>query len=70
MGILNEEDAQCFRVRSEVESAFFFLAAAALLLAFVNTFVKRASSQYVRDVNTKNAPMLHAHEKEQTDGDE
>ena len=64
MGILNEEDAQCFRVRSDVEGAFFFLVSAALLLAFVNTFVKRASSQYLRDVDARDAPVLHTHEKE------
>jgi hypothetical protein len=48
-GILKEEDAQCFSVRSSVEPGSFVLAAGAVLLALVNTFVMKAIVQYFRD---------------------
>jgi hypothetical protein len=48
-GILKEEDAQCFSVRSTVEPGSFVLAAGAVLLALVNTFVMKAVVQYFRD---------------------
>jgi hypothetical protein len=48
-GIMNEEDAQCFKVNSKVEDGTFVLAAGAVLLALLNTFVMRAVGQYFRD---------------------
>lgn len=48
-GIIKEEDAQCFRVESSIESAAYILVVAAILLAFLNTFVIKAVSQFFRD---------------------
>ena len=48
-GILAEEDAQCFSVRSSIEGGSFMLAAGAVLLALLNTFVVKALIQYFRD---------------------
>lgn len=48
-GILAEEDAQCFSVRSTIEGGSFMLAAGAVLLALLNTFVVKAVIQYSRD---------------------
>jgi hypothetical protein len=48
-GILEEEDAQCFSVKSSIESGSFVLAAGAVLLALINTFVTKAVLQYFRD---------------------
>merc|ERR1711957_1120709 len=48
-GILKNEDAQCFSVTSSVEGGFFVLAAGAILLALVNSFVTKATKQYSRD---------------------
>jgi hypothetical protein len=48
-GILKEEDAQCFSVRSSIEGGSFLLVIAALLLTFLSTFVTKAAVQYLRD---------------------
>jgi hypothetical protein len=48
-GVLKEEDAQCFSVQSSVEGGSFMLAAGAVLLALMNTFVTKAVLQYFRD---------------------
>ena len=48
-GILKEEDGQCFSVTSSIENGSFVLAAAALVLGFMGSFVGKASSQYLRD---------------------
>ncbi len=53
-GILNEEDAQCFSIKSSIEEGFFVLAVGAILLALVNSFVTKATSQYCRDQNKPN----------------
>jgi Paraquat-inducible protein A len=52
-GILKENDAQCFRVDATLESAAYLLAAGALLLALLNTYVGNASKQYFRDVDNE-----------------
>jgi Paraquat-inducible protein A len=52
-GILKESDAQCFRVEARLESAAYLLAAFALLLALLNTYVGNASKQYFRDADNK-----------------
>ena len=48
-GVLKEEDAQCFSVTSRIEKSAFILAAGAILLAFLNSFVCKAVVQYLRD---------------------
>jgi hypothetical protein len=48
-GILSEDDAQCFRLRGNVEGGCFALIVAAFGLAFLNTFVTRAVFQYQQD---------------------
>jgi hypothetical protein len=48
-GVLKPEDAQCFRVNTHLESGFFVLAAGAVLLALLNTFVMKAVRQYNRE---------------------
>lgn len=48
-GVLKEEDAQCFSVTSRIEKSVFILAASAILLAFLNSFVCKAIVQYLRD---------------------
>jgi hypothetical protein len=48
-GVLKDEDAQCFRVNTSIGNGFFVLAAAAVLLALLNTFVLKAVRQYERD---------------------
>jgi hypothetical protein len=48
-GVLKPEDAQCFRVNTSLESGFFVLAAGAVLLALLNTFVMKAVRQYNRE---------------------
>lgn len=48
-GILSENDAQCFSVKSSIERGFFVLAGGAAILALFNTFVTKAVLQYFRD---------------------
>lgn len=48
-GLLKEEDAQCFSVKSSIEGGSFLLAFGALLLALLSTFVTKAAAQYLRD---------------------
>ena len=52
-GLLHEDDAQCFSVRSSIESGSYILLVGAVLLALVNSFVTKATSQYFRDQNNK-----------------
>jgi len=48
-GILKNEDAQCFSVKSSIEEGFFILAVGAIILALVNAIVTKATKQYSRD---------------------
>lgn len=48
-GILKNEDAQCFSVKSSIEGGFFVLTAGAILLSLVNSFVTKATKQYSSD---------------------
>jgi uncharacterized paraquat-inducible protein A len=57
-GILKEEDAQCFRVQSSIETGSFILAAGAILLALLNTFVSKAVKQYINDKSTLERQVL------------
>lgn len=58
--VIDQSDAQCFRVQSDIEIGFYFIAAATLLLAFVNTFIKRAADQYLHDKTE--VPSLQQHD--------
>jgi hypothetical protein len=51
-GLLDPKDAQCFMVESKIEEGFFILAAGAVVLALINTFVMKAVTQYFRDKST------------------
>lgn len=59
-GILNESDAQCFRVNASVEQATYILVAASVVLSFANHFVMSASSQRERDISTPIERRLHS----------
>ena len=48
-GVLKEEDAQCFAVTSRIGYNSFVLVAGAILLSFLNSFVCKATAQYVQD---------------------
>ena len=55
-GLLETEDAQCFQVEANVEMATYILILAAILLALLNTFIKRAVEQYERDALSRSVP--------------
>jgi hypothetical protein len=59
-GLLDEEDAQCFSVRSSIEGGSYILAGGAVLLALVNTFVTKAVFQYFRDQVDSNEEDIDA----------
>jgi len=42
-GILDEKDAQCFRIQSQIENSTWLLFTAALLLSLLNTFIATAN---------------------------
>jgi len=48
-GILKEEDAQCFSVRSSINGGSFLLAFGVILLALLTSMVTKATAQYMRD---------------------
>jgi len=48
-GIIEANDAQCFRVSTGVESGTYILVVGAALLALMNTFVMKAVRQYERE---------------------
>lgn len=50
-GILDNEDAQCFRVDATVETASWVLVAASLMLCVLNHFIRAASRQKKQDDN-------------------
>jgi hypothetical protein len=52
-GILDESDAQCFRVESVLEIGSYILAAGAILLGLLNSFVMKAVLQYFRDMDAQ-----------------
>jgi ribosomal protein L5 len=70
LGILSDEDAQCFRIRSGLNIGVYVLAVGAVLLAFLKAFVKTAADQYLRDKKKKKSTMIndvHAVEVERED---
>ena len=56
-GVLKEEDAQCFTVTSHIENGAFALVMGAILLAFLSTFVFKASVQYLHDAKDRERQM-------------
>jgi hypothetical protein len=54
-GVIQEEDAQCFRVDASIKGAAYVLAAGAVLLALLNTMVMNAVKQYFRDRDEVNS---------------
>ena len=72
-GILKEHDAQCFRVEASISSASYMLAASAILLALLNTYIRTASRQYFRDVENKSknaiAPFVKENNSESNPAD-
>lgn len=59
LGILDKEDAQCFRVEASVEAASWLLVAASLILCILNHFIQAASLQKTQDDNTPSERRLH-----------
>ena len=49
LGVIAEEDAQCFRVNPTIKEGAYILAVGAVLLALLNSFVMNAVVQYFRD---------------------
>jgi hypothetical protein len=48
-GLLKEEDAQCFSVKSTIEGGSYSLLVGAILLALINLFVYKAVNHYFLD---------------------
>lgn len=59
-GILSRDDAQCFRVRSNVEPAVYTFVAAAVLLAFLQSLVTNAVRQVSYQSTTLALQKQHA----------
>lgn len=53
-GILKNEDAQCFSVKSSIDEGFFILTVGAMLLALINAIVTKATKQYFLDQDEPN----------------
>jgi len=58
-GIIDDEDAQCFKVDASVEAASWVLVVASIVLCLVNHFIRTASHQKTRDDNTPMEQRLH-----------
>merc|ERR1712187_713741 len=52
-GIIEEVDAQCFRLDVNVVAGSYWLILASVLLSLLNTFVLRASRQFFRETAIK-----------------
>lgn len=59
-GILGEEDAQCFRVNANVETASWLLVTASILLLVLNHFISSASRQKVQDEEVSSERRFHS----------
>jgi hypothetical protein len=59
-GILDNEDAQCFRVDATVESASWILVAAIIVLGISNHFIRSAARQKQQDDDTPDRMRFHA----------
>eukprot|EP00980_Cylindrotheca_fusiformis_P014861 scaffold4056_cov115-Cylindrotheca_fusiformis.AAC.5 len=69
-GMLKADDAQCFSVKSTIESGSYILAIGAVLLALLNSFVSKAVRQYFRDKKEeRNLLMGHGAEFQIRDSD-
>jgi len=61
-GILKNEDAQCFSIKSSIEEGFYILAIGSVLLALINAFVTKAAKQCQRDQDeTKRQSQVQEH---------
>ena len=58
-GILEAEDAQCFKVAAKIESGTYFLITGAFLLALLNSFIMNAVIQEERDASEWHTPQEH-----------
>lgn len=58
-GIIDDEDAQCFKVAASVEAASWVLVVASIVLCVVNHFIVGASNQKTQDDNTPTEQRLH-----------
>ena len=58
-GIIDDEDAQCFKVAASVEVASWVLVVASIVLCVVNHFIIGASNQKTQDDNTPTEQRLH-----------
>jgi len=58
-GIIDDDDAQCFKVDASVEAASWVLVAASIVLCVVNHFIIGASKQKTQDDNTPTEQRLH-----------
>lgn len=64
-GVIREEDAQCFSVQGSLEPGSFALAAAAVLLALLNSFVTKATRQYEYECECEyDCKREHEHERD------
>lgn len=59
-GILDESDAQCFRVNASVQAASWILVAASLILCILNHFIVGASLQKEQDDEVPAERRLHS----------
>ena len=59
-GILDKNDAQCFRVDATVETASWLLVAASILLSLLSHFIVSASTQKVKDQHIPSERRLHS----------
>ena len=59
-GILDNEDAQCFRVDATVKAASWILVAAIMVLGVLNHFIRSASRQKKQDENIPDGRRFHA----------
>jgi len=51
-GVLDASDAQCFQMNATIGSGTYLLFVGAILLAFLNSFIMKAVTQYSRDKDT------------------
>ncbi|KAL7538989.1 hypothetical protein ACHAXR_008950 [Thalassiosira sp. AJA248-18] len=58
-GVLEKEDAQCFRVDATVEAASWLLVASSLVLCILNHFIGAAALQKAQDGDTPTERRLH-----------
>lgn len=65
-GIFKAEDAQCLKTDIVIDPTFYILLTASLALALLNTFIMKATSQYMDELNNVNVTLTNS--KESYDG--